>query len=102
MTEEARKRIKEYMELGLSRDDAATAVFSYKTLDDFLKAADSGVDFSEQEVRIAQVHTRLDVALLCWEIKMLNKRVDRLSGLLRLACFSVLCCCLAFFIGTVR
>lgn len=54
-----------YRELGIRRDAAKTLAMSDATRDDFLKASKT-LDFEEHQVRIAAVHTRLDVAMVCY------------------------------------
>jgi hypothetical protein len=59
-----REYVRENREAGMSARHSSIAAMADKTFDDLLEAADKGIDFDERTVRIAAVHTRVDVATL--------------------------------------
>jgi hypothetical protein len=64
-----------YRSLGKSKKDAAELTFVDANKHDEARQIDSGVDYTEQEVRLAIVHTRQDMALLCFKAGLIYKRI---------------------------
>lgn len=67
-----------YRDLGLPRNRAKRNAFVESTREDEMKQATDGVDYSEERVRLSIVHTRSDVALVCYELYSVNNTLRSL------------------------
>jgi hypothetical protein len=64
--------------------------------DDFKKINEDGLDYSDAEVRVANVHSRQDIMLLCWDAAMHTRYLRKIYK--QLICINIILSFIALII----
>lgn len=97
--ESMRDEYKLQRELGRSHENAMLSAFSNSTYDDFLKQWENGPHFDETASHLAAVHTRLDLALLNYQVGLQVRLLRAVLNWIKLACVVVVLAAVAVVFG---